>query len=568
MPVNYISSPTVISVNTNTVFAENDYYPANIGFPPDGIIDVGSDPFLSRLEFKISPANPATHIVLASDFSFAGLTPNSEITVANYPIVEYPVGEEVYSTTHIKYYVNGASSTNVLGNPQTVTFPPGITGVQIMDSTDTSVFEENPSTAPPTDNEVIVRCYVNGNYPIGSTDISLVLDIDGDARLIPSPYESNELVITCELEGEECNANVVSVMLGTAGQGQSADYNQYMNATGGNYWNWEHIETNDPKIAKIKAICPPNAPNVPIRTFDSFMPFLIRPNDGYLIGRWFCELIDPSTGQEVSCGNQSTRPLLHRGVYGGGSALSTSTVNIVNDQLATLATPFYQQDEIQAILDNYFADYFNVEITNDGAIQPGCADGNPEIFVAPSYGNSSFVPPCGSGWYDWSFFGRTVGCDNPNVIIYTAQDSDITQWASWDYNEEYLYFQNPPYPLGGNDVDNTYFDFWVNNISDLWGPRIDFVDTKQDIWPLIIGSLQQGEQNITIADAVWEAGGTFEGLLGGNGVLVDLKGLDGWANMNSDIREIKIKIKVTNNLITEQNVDTVTWSSSIMIDNT
>lgn len=586
MAVNYISSPIVVSVNTNSFLGENDWFPENVGEQPDGVVDSG---ILPELRFKISPSNPATHIVLASDFSFAGLTPSIDFVISNYPIV--PLPNQVFGTTHLKGYISGSETTNALGNTQTIVFPPGITQVVIYDSTDTSAYENDPSLPPPTDNEVIVVCGVSPDYPIGQLDVNLMLDIDGDARLIPTPYEPNELIITCELEGADCNANIVSIY-------QSIYNGVDPNWGGGNFWEWEQIETNNPKIAKIKAIGPLSNPDAPIRTFDSFTPFLIRPNDGYLVSRLFCELIDPSTGQEFDCGASSSsgiyRPYLHRKSFAGGNNLADISFNMVNDQTTNIAIPFWEQDEAQAILDNYFQDYFSfVTIANQGNLS--CGGDVPELWLGPSVldtdgdgvGNSLLFCPQGISndtWHGMSFFGRTIGCDNPNVIAYTDNSVGITQWASWDYNESYLYWETAQWfgtstnistPLtvsnGGLtafNIPNTYLNYFYQDQASFWGPRIDLIDTKQDSWPLIIQSTSQdGSNNITIYNAVMNAGGTFEALMGGNGVLVDLKALDGWKNMNSDIREIKIKIKVTNNQFTEENVDTVTWASSIMIDN-
>tara|TARA_B100000579_G_scaffold92936_1_gene73497 strand:- start:22536 stop:24311 length:1776 start_codon:yes stop_codon:yes gene_type:complete len=591
MAVNYISSPVVVSVNANSIFSENDFFPENVGGQPDGLVDgLTGTGEVSKLEFRISPANPATHIVLASDFTFAGLTPSFEANEVLWPVSETPTDQ--YEYVHIKYYGANVETTNALGNSQLIIPPPGIEDIVILDSTNTTSYENGTTTTPPTDNEVIVQCKISDDYPIGTTNINLILDIDGDARLIPTPYEPNELIITCELEGANCNANIVSIY-------QNIYNGVDPNWGGGNFWEWEQIETNNPKIAKIKATGPPNNTDAPIRTFDSFTPFLIRPDDGYLVGRMFCELIDPSTAEPVDCGNQSRRPYLHRKSFFGGNNLADISFNMINNQTTNIAISLFEQDEAQAILDSYFQDYFSfVLIANEGNIQPG--DELPELYMGPSIidtdgdgvGSPILFSDGGQGPHEMSFFGRTIGCDNPNVITYTDNSASITQWASWDHNETYLYWETaqwivPPLSNISNpitttpltlqmvnnqiayNINNTYLNYFYQDQASFWGPRIDFIDTKQDSWPLLMSSLDVGGGNNvwSIYEAVNNAGGTFEALLAGNGVLIDLKGLDGWKNMNSDIREIKIKIEVNNPNLLEQDVDTATWTSSIMIDN-
>jgi|TARA_B100000073_G_scaffold340315_1_gene339963 hypothetical protein len=555
MAVNYTVEQVPISVNVNSVIADNDWDPAWLGSPPDGVVDPA--PWSTFLQFKITPTDPSTHYVVAKEFTIGGYAPLYE-AYSGWNTIGLNDDFSDDTLVFTKLYSANAETTSALGSPTTVSLPFGVNAVIILDNTNVYNYLEQNIGEPPINNTVTVIAALDANYPIGSNDILITLDIDGDAVEIPTVPPPTTLRITCELYGGDegnttygsCPANVVSYLpTGFQAASQSTQFGGvgYQDSM----WSWQTIETNDPHKATIEGTCVAGLD--PIITNIHFTPFAIIPVDGYYVGRWWCDLIDPSTGDDHGYANASSNTfVLGSEWFGAINEPAPSVISGVDNYVGTSFSDCSASGQTYSEI-----------LTATGAIPD-------------DWDNLSTSEPLHGG------MGIKFSQDNPNVIVHTTgqPDGTITPWASWNYTTEHpndytmmpislesgggvlelmSTFENNGFTSSSNIDDGQYYSYW--------GPRIDLIDTRCHT-ALYDQSFGSGTWDISIA---WALAGGWSQLLSGNAVMVDLKGLHGFqANSDvgnpSNIYEIVIKIRVSNDLLIEEDTDTVSWSSSIWID--
>ena len=197
MAVNYTMQSVPINVNANSNWTSQDVYLPSLGdlasSEPDGIVDQSSVP----LRMIIVPNDG--YVVSASDFTIGGLGP-SQIVQSTFFSTGAPaniseLGENLVNIQNVRYWNN-------IVPPEPYDLPSYIDGIRMYDS----------STPGAIDNTVVVLAHIDDYYDIEEENITITLNIDGDAQLYVPETPSNQFTISVELTSDTPNASVFSVI--------------------------------------------------------------------------------------------------------------------------------------------------------------------------------------------------------------------------------------------------------------------------------------------------------------------------------------------------------------------
>lgn len=191
MQVQYSITEFPISNLTSFEFIhQQDWSPENIGEESDGTSDTLLSPVIMYLEIK--PIEPNSMQVRAKDFTIAGLNPNfTQVSECENCDNESFVG----SLSEIEYrqWDSLAETTNIIGNPAVVALHPWVQRVTMVD--------EGPTEENGYINKIKVYAELKNNIEVPPYDYNIVLDIDGDAVVLPPIFVGSSFKITCNIVG-------------------------------------------------------------------------------------------------------------------------------------------------------------------------------------------------------------------------------------------------------------------------------------------------------------------------------------------------------------------------------
>ena len=156
---NYTVITYPVTINANQSWGQQDIPDdlgetiSNIGIVGTGDPDGGENPL---------------YLLLVADDGYI-------ITPSNFTIKGY---QPSYESGDIREWQEGQTTTDISGESVTISIGESVTKVRMQDTGDTG--------------NILVTAWVDSNYSIGTQNIEIILDIDGDAALIENTSASNQ----------------------------------------------------------------------------------------------------------------------------------------------------------------------------------------------------------------------------------------------------------------------------------------------------------------------------------------------------------------------------------------
>ena len=286
MSVNYISIPLanggLVSVNTNTTLSQNDTFPASFGLPPDGVVNAFDGTPVFAIE--LTTADETQYILQSTDLTIKGYAPSSDDGVT-------------------RAWINGDTTTDIYGNSVVIQLTPGVEKITMNNSMQAEIADYNDPDIqvwnPPVSNKVLIYAWLNPQFPIGTQDVLISLDVDGDAKPIVMPFVEQEIIISAELVQyfggtvdqswymNYWDDTYVSPYYSIEHVQEALDYVNNNTTT----WYWELLDTfsssqvDTTQIVRIKGTNLTGNPNTPVNILPFHAWFRIVPVEGQGISR-------------------------------------------------------------------------------------------------------------------------------------------------------------------------------------------------------------------------------------------------------------------------------------------
>ena len=183
MALNYTFECTSVTANVNSTWGSVDV-------DGDGTIDAASLP----LKITLTPTNTATHVISHNDFTIGGQASSSGGEPTSQDTMEGLVIEAWSNETETV----SSSFSSSLWDGQQVSLPEGVRKVVGVDTAE-------PGTVG---NQACFYVYLETLFQIGSSNIEITLDLDGDAQPIPTTEtEVGSFYIKCRMQNPNTQGN-------------------------------------------------------------------------------------------------------------------------------------------------------------------------------------------------------------------------------------------------------------------------------------------------------------------------------------------------------------------------